>query len=182
MGIGDICLETSVGCKLLLKYVRHVLDICLNLISTGKLNDDGYTNQFGEGKWKLTKSSLVLAKGKKMNTLYVIEANTKKEDVNVAVKDPDIETWHKRLGHIGEKELETLARKGFLPSFAGTCLKTCIHCLAGKTHRVAFKSYSPSRKSQILDLILTDVCIMQSRSIGGALYFVTFIDDCSRKV
>ena len=34
VGIGDICLETSVGCKLLLKDVRHVSDIRLNLIST----------------------------------------------------------------------------------------------------------------------------------------------------
>ena len=50
VGIGDICLETSVGCKLLLKYVRHVLDIRLNLFSTGKLDDDDYTNQFCEGK------------------------------------------------------------------------------------------------------------------------------------
>ena len=50
VGIGDICLETSVGCKLLFKNVRHVSDIHLNLISTIKLDDDGYTNQFGEGK------------------------------------------------------------------------------------------------------------------------------------
>ena len=61
-------------------------------------------------------------------------------------------------------------------------LKTCVHYLAGKTHRVAFKSFSLSRKSQILNLIHTYVCMMQSRLIGGALYFVTFIDDCSRKV
>ena len=44
VGIGDICLKTSVGCNLLLKNVRHVLDICLNLISIGKFNYDGYTN------------------------------------------------------------------------------------------------------------------------------------------
>ena len=50
VGIGDICLETSICCKLLLKDVRHVPDIRLNLISTGKLDDDGYTNQFGEAK------------------------------------------------------------------------------------------------------------------------------------
>ena len=102
----------------------------------------------------------MLAKGNKMNTLYVIEAKIKKKDVNVAVKDSDIETWHKRLGHISEKRLKTLARKRFLPSFAGTSLKTCVHCLTGKTHIVAFKSFCPSKKSQIIDLIYTDVCII----------------------
>ena len=50
MGIRDICLEAIICCKLLLKDVRHVLNIRLNLISIGKLDDDGYTNQFGEGK------------------------------------------------------------------------------------------------------------------------------------
>ena len=68
----------------------------------------------------------MLAKEKKMNTLYVIEAKIKKEYMNVAVNNSDIETWHKRLGHIGEKGLETLAKKGFLPSFVGMSLKTCV--------------------------------------------------------
>ena len=47
MGIGDICLET-LGSKLILKDVRHVPDIRLNLISAGKLDDEGFVNYFGE--------------------------------------------------------------------------------------------------------------------------------------
>ena len=91
-------------------------DIRLNLISTGKLDDDGYTNQFSEGKLKLTKGSLVLAKGRKVNIFYTIEAKIKKEYVNVAVKDSDIKTWHKRLSHICDKGLETFAKKDFYPT------------------------------------------------------------------
>ena len=72
VGIGDICLETSVGNKLVLKDVIHVLVICLNLISTCKLDDERFTNSFGESKWKLTKGSFVVARGKKQNTLYVV--------------------------------------------------------------------------------------------------------------
>ncbi|KAF7127092.1 hypothetical protein RHSIM_Rhsim11G0033800 [Rhododendron simsii] len=45
-GMGNICLETSVGCKLVLKDVRHVPNIRLNLISTGKLDDESYHNHF----------------------------------------------------------------------------------------------------------------------------------------
>ena len=37
----DICLETNIGCKLLLRDVRHVPDIRLNLISAGKLDGEG---------------------------------------------------------------------------------------------------------------------------------------------
>ena len=67
-GTGDSYLKTSIGCKLLLKDVRHVSNIHLNLTFTGKFDDDGCTNEFDEGKWKLTKGSLVLAKRKKLNT------------------------------------------------------------------------------------------------------------------
>jgi 5'-3' exoribonuclease 2 len=34
----------------------------------------------------------------------------------------------------------------------------------------------------VLDLVHSDVCKMSVRSMGGEKYFVTFIDDFSRKV
>ena len=40
-----------------MRDVRHVPDISLNIISAYKLDDEGYENHFGEGKWKLTKDS-----------------------------------------------------------------------------------------------------------------------------
>ena len=57
VGIGNIILTTDTGCKLVLK----------DIISAGKLDDEGYTNSFGEEKWKLTKGSLVLARCLKQN-------------------------------------------------------------------------------------------------------------------
>ena len=84
VGIEDVCLETSIGNKLILKDVRHVLDIHLNLISTDRLDDEGFANSFGESKWKLTKGSLVVARGKKHNTLYVMEAKLHKGEINAA--------------------------------------------------------------------------------------------------
>ena len=61
-------------------------------------------------------------------------------------------------------------------------LKTCDHCLVGKAHRVALHTYPPSKRPNVIDLIHSNVCTMQTRTVGGALYFVTFIDDHSRKV
>ena len=48
IGIGDVLLETSIGGKLLLKNVRHVPDIRLNLISIDCLDDEGYCSIFNE--------------------------------------------------------------------------------------------------------------------------------------
>lgn len=63
IGIGDICLETDSAFKLNLKDVKHVSVIRLNLIPAGKLEDDGYCNSFVKRQWKLTKGSLIVAKG-----------------------------------------------------------------------------------------------------------------------
>ena len=143
VGIGDIFLETSIGNKLVLKDVRYVPNIRLNLISIGRLDDEGFTNFFGESKWKLTKGSLIVASGNKLNTLYVMEAKLHKGEINAIQKYASINLWHRRLGHISEKRLQTLARKQFLPNLQSMPLKTCDHCLVRKTHRVAFHTYPP---------------------------------------
>ena len=61
-------------------------------------------------------------------------------------------------------------------------LKTCDHCLVGKAHKIAFHTNPPSKRPNVIDLIHTDVYTMQTRIVGGALYFVTLIDDHSREV
>ena len=49
IGIGEVTLMTKNGNKLVLKEVRHVPEMRLNLISTGKLDEVGMINQFGAG-------------------------------------------------------------------------------------------------------------------------------------
>ena len=73
VSIGDVELETSIGCKLVMKDVKHVLEMRFSLISVGKLDDEGYHSHLGEGKWKPTKGSLILTRGKKNNILYKTE-------------------------------------------------------------------------------------------------------------
>jgi len=43
VSMGDIHLETNKGARLILKDVRHVLDIRFNLILVKKLDDEGYS-------------------------------------------------------------------------------------------------------------------------------------------
>ncbi|KAJ0014147.1 hypothetical protein Pint_21127 [Pistacia integerrima] len=49
IGIGDVCLEMDNGSSLLLKDVKHIPDIHLNLISMGKLDDESYCKAFSDG-------------------------------------------------------------------------------------------------------------------------------------
>ena len=76
-----------------------------------------------------------------------------------------------------------LAKKNLLSSMKKGSLKRCAHCLAGKNTRVAFKTHSHIRKSGMLDLVYFDVCgPMKTKTLSGSLYFVTFINDHSRKI
>ena len=67
------------GSKLVLKEVRHVPEMRLNLISTGKLDEVGMTNQFVAGRWKLSRGSMVIAQGKKEGSLYIMQEKICKE-------------------------------------------------------------------------------------------------------
>ena len=49
VGIGDICIQTSMGCTLTLKDVRHIPDLRLNLISMHMLNKDRYNHFINSG-------------------------------------------------------------------------------------------------------------------------------------
>ena len=91
VGMRDIELKTSIGCKLALKDVRHVPEMHFSLISVRKFDDEGYHSYLGEGKWKLTKGSLILAKGKKNNTFYKTEARLVKGDANIVENEASTE-------------------------------------------------------------------------------------------
>ncbi|KAK4434907.1 Retrovirus-related Pol polyprotein from transposon TNT 1-94 [Sesamum alatum] len=96
VGRGDIILSSNLGCQLILKDVRHVPDMCLNLISVGKLKDDGFESHYGNGKWKLTKGNLVVARGIKEGSL-IGPLKTKKPEKPkhkiVDLFDPPV-TWN----------------------------------------------------------------------------------------
>jgi len=104
-----------------------------------------------------------------------------KDSVNAMYMEASL--WHWRLGHISEKGLNCLAKKDVLVGLRNAELEKCSHCMAGKQTRVSFKKHPPSRKSELLELVHSDVCgPLKVKSFSGALYFVTFIDDCSRKL
>ena len=182
VGIGDVCIQTDVGCSLTLRDVRHVPDLRLNLISGVALDREGYVNYFSNGKWKLTKGSLVAARGKVRSTLYRTVVKICGDELNATEDGSSPNLWHKRLGHMSEKGLHILAKKALIPFAKGNSLNPCDYCLFGKHHRVSF-SKSSKRKSNILELVYSDVCgPFEVESLGGNRYFVTFIDDASRKV
>ncbi len=59
----------------------------------------------------------------------------------------------------------------------------CETCIERKHQRTYFLKDETTRASKLLELVHNDVCgLMKTTSCGGARYFVTFIDDFSRKI
>lgn len=59
----------------------------------------------------------------------------------------------------------------------------CEECILGKQKRVSFQTYGRTPMKEKLELVHSDVWgPTTTHSIGGKQYFVTFIDDHSRKV
>jgi len=55
-------------------------------------------------------------------------------------------------------------------------------CVKGEHQRTSFPKEGATRASQLLEIIHTDVCgPMKTTSQGGARYFLSFINDFSRK-
>lgn len=131
IGMGDVRLDTNTRCKLILKNVRHIPDIRLNLISIDVLYEEGYYNYFGKGKWKLTMGSLVIVKAKKYNSLYRMKTNSYEREVNVT-DDSSIELYHSRLSSLSENGMRFLSKRQVIPSLESVDLKVCTYFFTSK--------------------------------------------------
>ena len=112
---------------------------------------EGIHNYFSNGRWKLTKGMMVIARGEVCYTLYKTQGNICKNGLNVAA-DSSPSLSHRRLGHMSEKELQILAKKNSIPFALGTLLDPCDYFLIGKQHRVSFRKKS-TKKLEIQELV-----------------------------
>ena len=82
------------------------------------------------------------------------------------------------------KNLQKLARDHLVKDFDYSVSKEiqfCESCLEGKQHRGPYPAHSESRSMEVLELVHSDVCgKINAKSLSGAEYFLTFIDDKTR--
>ena len=62
-------------------------------------------------------------------------------------------------------------------------MEFCEHCVYGKQKWVRFLKDGHNLKEKPLELVHSDVFgLVEVSSLGGANFFVTFLDDCTRKL
>ncbi|KAE8704116.1 hypothetical protein F3Y22_tig00110461pilonHSYRG00160 [Hibiscus syriacus] len=88
--------------------------------------------------------------------------------------------WQQKLRHMSEQRMKVLVEKKLLPGLTKVSLPLCEHCITSKQHRLKFNT-SNSRAKSVLEFDHSDVWQAPVTSLGGAKYFVSFIDDYSRR-
>ncbi|GJX37099.1 hypothetical protein Tco_0250402 [Tanacetum coccineum] len=110
-----------------LKDVRYIPCLKKRLIFVGQLDEKGYHVGFGDQQWKVTKGSLVVARGNKCGSLYMVEVPSNR--INAAIDGKgNAALWHQRLGHMSEK--------GMIPYLQKAVVGFCEPCVLGKQKKV----------------------------------------------
>ena len=180
------CQRSQKAKNCVLQDVLYVPSLSYNLVSVSKATKSGKTVTFDEdGCHILDESQKLIANAKRVGNLYYLSyvdsghhANPTVESSSVASKEV---TWHKRYGHLGVQNVQKLAKENLVDGYDYDKTKDidfCESCTEGKHHRSTFPVKESERGKEPLDLVHSDVCgKMGAKSLGGAEYFLTFMDD-----
>nr|GEU99515.1 retrovirus-related Pol polyprotein from transposon TNT 1-94 [Tanacetum cinerariifolium] len=154
---GNIQVKMHDGVIRTITEVRHILDLKRNLISHSTLEANGCKYSSEGEVIKIFKGALVLMKAIQSGGLYVLQGTVVYGTARVATSKAsldDSKLWHYRLGHMGEKGMKNLAKKGLIKVLCN--LEFCEHCVFGKQKRVSF-SLGIHRTRDALDYIHSDL-------------------------
>ena len=169
-----------------IRDVYYVPDLKSNILSMGQLMEKGYSvlmkDRVLDLKDKLGR--LIARVEMKKNRMYKLELKIIQEKcLKLDVKDETM-MWHFRFGHLHFDGLMELVKKGMvhgLPSMEFKS-KLCEECILGKQSRTSFPRNAKYQAKEQLGLIHTDVCgPITPESFSGKRYFISFVDDFSRK-
>ena len=189
VGKGSVVLDMQCGADYStrrLDNVLHVPSFEYNLLSVSAIDKKGMSTTFGDGKVVIQKDGLTVATGSLDGTLYVMQTKqvpVHREQAFVSTLD----LWHARMAHVDKRGIAQMANRGVVNgldikrSYGSTI---CDDCVVSKAHRSSIpKERSSELAKGILDRVHSDVCgPVETPSIGGSRYFVTFIDEHSNWV
>jgi hypothetical protein len=185
-GRGTVSFQRELRPPMVFRDVLYVPGLKKNLISVSTIQDRGFEVSFRGDE------VLIYPKGSNITSTRVIGTRDGKlyrlsfQPLHALASSNNnsqlCELWHRRMAHLHHGALRVLREiVTGLPQFDTEHQEVCRGCALGKYTKTVFPS-SDSRSTGILDLVHSDVCgPMSSVSLGGCEYYVTFIDDHSRR-
>ena len=191
--IGDVPLNVNDGKVKYLANVLHVPKITKNLVFVGQMVEQGLQVQLNhDGCFveELDNKCRLVARGRRMGKMFTLDVNVPEVKVAMFVHGAgviaDVDIWHKRIGHVNLQRLKLMQSKEIvtgLPKFKFDGMhKVCEACQLGKQARGSFP-HDKNVSRNVLDIVHSDVWgPAKTTSMGGCKYYVTFVDDHTRKV
>ena len=190
--------------------VFHVPKMPIGLLSVAVMLDLGFEFRIHKGHIDILKDSQFVMRAIRRGNLFFVDiespshttkavqfeptVKTAQPDNTAAVPDsaPSLEDLvHYRFGHHNVPDLREMANhklvQGLPPmpkSKGGSPISPCEPCLQGKMHRFPFPKHATTqRAAHPLELLHMDLVgpISQPTKLG-AKYFLTMVDDCTRRV
>ncbi len=159
-----------------LQKVLYIPGLAYNLFSVCKAAEAGKLTVFSKTGCEITDERRLVATGHRAGGHYFLDQV--REDTALISSN----TWHRRFAHLGEQNLNLLKTQHMVSGMCmtkGSLAANCKPCLDGRQQKTPFPRGEGKARS-LLELVHSDVCgKMGTRSIGGAEYFVSFVDSCS---
>ncbi|KAK7590538.1 hypothetical protein V9T40_002151 [Parthenolecanium corni] len=189
--IGNVRTFTVVGGvkkEILVKNVYLAPELGSNLLSIHCITVAGFSF-FAKGATAEIRNPLedLVGVATKVNKLYHLITYMSENVVCGAVDvsglfSGEAEKWHRMLGHINYKDLQTLCSNQLLeglPKRIGEAPEACDVCLESKFCNMPHSS-TRTRADDVLEMVHSDVNFVSPTGHKGEIGFVTFIDDFSR--
>lgn len=117
-GICSIRFSNHDGTTFVLHDVRYMPQMSRNLISMGTLESKGCDFKGGNGVLKVVKGCTTIMKGIRQSSLYIFQGEARMAESLAVTSDGEqhgsnqTKLWHSRMGHVGQKCLSVLMKKG----------------------------------------------------------------------
>lgn len=167
--------------------VFYVPNLENNLLSLGQLQEMNLDIHLQNNECRVYhfKRRLIIRSVMSSNRMFAIKATVIVLVCFKATNEESTLLWHKRYAHLSFKGLNLLAQKGMVKGFPrlDKSSKVCAECMVGKQHRESLSKKSAWRTTKRLELIHVDICgPIKPESNSKKRYFITFIDNFSRKI
>lgn len=185
-GTVNLTISTSQGNKkICLENALYVPDLKTNLLSVSKAVNGNRDVIFSQGKVEIrNQKGQLVAEAQRIGDLYFLRP-VEGPAAMMCPKADSIYDWHQRYGHLNEADLRMLVTRGMVKGMTipEGRMPVCKICILGKQTATPFPKSEEKAPRLLLEIVHSDVCgPMRVKSLGGALYFATFIDDRSRWV
>ena len=168
--------------------VLYVHTMKNNLLSIGQLLYKGFNMNLHDGTMEIfdrMQKKILKAKISENRTFQVKLGAFDSQCLNAETKSDESWLWHMRYGHLNFKDLNLLHAKDMVTGLPQVRIpkSVCDHCMISKQTRASFSNYTPTRANDLLHVVYSDVCgPFEVPSLGGNRFFVSFVDEFSRKM